>query len=202
MVGYSDCLTHHGIKGMHWGIRRYQNKDGSYTAEGRKRLLDREGVKGAFKSAEGVQKVVDSFDKLDRERMGFVDDSEKYSTKEQAEATVKRFLIHKDKEIRAFMDIYWEESGNHGIAVGTHKDYRGRGYQKQLMQQAMKWVDKNIDNIDARYLDYLVRSDNEASKKIAIGAGFKQDKSYDDGHEESWELYRYDLDKLRKRRNK
>lgn len=30
-------LEHHGILGMHWGIRRYQNKDGSLTAEGIKR---------------------------------------------------------------------------------------------------------------------------------------------------------------------
>lgn len=30
-------LYHHGIKGMHWGIRRFQNKDGSLTAEGIKR---------------------------------------------------------------------------------------------------------------------------------------------------------------------
>ena len=31
-------LYHHGILGMRWGIRRYQNKDGSLTPEGRKRL--------------------------------------------------------------------------------------------------------------------------------------------------------------------
>lgn len=30
-------LVHHGILGQKWGIRRFQNKDGSYTAEGRKR---------------------------------------------------------------------------------------------------------------------------------------------------------------------
>ena len=30
-------LYHHGILGMHWGIRRYQNKDGSLTAAGKKR---------------------------------------------------------------------------------------------------------------------------------------------------------------------
>jgi len=29
-----DYLAHHGIKGMKWGVRRYQNIDGSLTAEG------------------------------------------------------------------------------------------------------------------------------------------------------------------------
>lgn len=33
-------LTHWGIKGMKWGIRRFQNKDGSLTSEGRKRYGD------------------------------------------------------------------------------------------------------------------------------------------------------------------
>lgn len=33
----SEELRHHGIKGMRWGIRRYQNKDGSLTPAGRKR---------------------------------------------------------------------------------------------------------------------------------------------------------------------
>lgn len=33
----SAYLCHHGIKGMKWGIRRYQNSDGSLTNEGKKR---------------------------------------------------------------------------------------------------------------------------------------------------------------------
>ncbi len=36
---YGDCLWHWGIKGMKWGVRRYQNADGSLTAEGKKRYI-------------------------------------------------------------------------------------------------------------------------------------------------------------------
>ena len=32
-----DELTHHGIKGMKWGVRRFQNKDGSLTPAGKRR---------------------------------------------------------------------------------------------------------------------------------------------------------------------
>ena len=34
---YKDELYHHGIKGQRWGIRRYQNPDGTLTEAGRKR---------------------------------------------------------------------------------------------------------------------------------------------------------------------
>lgn len=38
MVVYSDELCHYGIPGMKWGIRRYQNSDGTLTDAGRKRV--------------------------------------------------------------------------------------------------------------------------------------------------------------------
>lgn len=34
---YNNQLQHHGIKGMHWGVRRFQNEDGTLTAQGRRR---------------------------------------------------------------------------------------------------------------------------------------------------------------------
>lgn len=32
-----DYLVHHGVLGMQWGVRRYQNSDGSLTKIGKKR---------------------------------------------------------------------------------------------------------------------------------------------------------------------
>lgn len=60
-------LYHSGIKGMKWGIRRYQNKDGSLTPAGIKRynrevqkLKDREA---SIKAKEKAKKYQDKLDK-------------------------------------------------------------------------------------------------------------------------------------------
>lgn len=39
MEAWREELYHHGIKGQRWGIRRYQNKDGSLTEAGKKRIV-------------------------------------------------------------------------------------------------------------------------------------------------------------------
>ena len=48
-----DDLCHWGIKGMKWGVRRYQNKDGSLTEAGKKRL--RNEVEDSYAKSSNMQ---------------------------------------------------------------------------------------------------------------------------------------------------
>lgn len=45
----SSFLSHYGIEGQRWGVRRYQNEDGTLTPEGQKRYNQKEQVKSNIK---------------------------------------------------------------------------------------------------------------------------------------------------------
>lgn len=49
-----DELYHHGIKGQKWGIRRYQNPDGSLTPEGKMRYSGKNGINNLVKDSTSI----------------------------------------------------------------------------------------------------------------------------------------------------
>ena len=58
MENKTEELYHHGVPGMKWGVRRYQNKDGSLTSKGRKRMISNLG-KSKFETLKKKFKVKD-----------------------------------------------------------------------------------------------------------------------------------------------
>lgn len=62
----NNTLSHHGILGQKWGVRRFQNKDGSLTPKGKKRY-DKEMDKlkkeeSVLKNKERTKKMLDKLD--------------------------------------------------------------------------------------------------------------------------------------------
>ncbi len=53
----NNVLGHSGIKGQKWGIRRYQNEDGSLTEEGKKRYGTPETYRAVAKEASSLEEA-------------------------------------------------------------------------------------------------------------------------------------------------
>ena len=91
-------LVHYGIKGMKWGILRYQNADGTLTAAGRVR--DRMNRKRNRKRAE---KVLKGSPKTVKRRLSQITDEElqKAVNRLQLERTYKNLTTPPDKHKKA-----------------------------------------------------------------------------------------------------
>ena len=78
-------LTHWGIKGMKWGIRRYQNKDGSLTPAGKKKLR---AEQAKVREQEAINKkrksVQASFDRLEARKKAAADEKKALDDVERA----------------------------------------------------------------------------------------------------------------------
>ena len=59
---YTDFLMHYGIQGQKWGVRRFQNEDGTLTAEGKERYLKTDHDK----TAKNAEKDLYKYDKNGR----------------------------------------------------------------------------------------------------------------------------------------
>lgn len=80
-------LTHWGIKGMRWGVRRYQNPDGSLTAKGRKRYNEElASVREAEKTLKNRQSVKAKLDRLEARKKAVAQGNKEL---DESEAAVK-----------------------------------------------------------------------------------------------------------------
>lgn len=170
-------LCHHGIKGQKWGIRRYQNPDGSLTEAGRSRRRILEGKK----YEEDVDKIVSSMTKKERQRLGLWDEKP-YSSYDEAQLLVKRFLAKEKGETVGFLDLYdygdreypGSRKSHLQVTIGVKNDpsIRGKGHASKMAQKGMKWLDQHPEVWEK--VTWGAMNENTPSRKIAEKLGFEK----------------------------
>lgn len=146
---HSQELYHHGIKGMKWGVRRYQNKDGSLTLAGKKRLrkdLQDAGVAQKYKTMKTAQNKHDSnIEKVYRDKP-----SDYRASKEEARKMDKSFKEASRKTsdyydtVDKVVNNFINEHGNKRVSDVKAMSDKGQKEVNKLLEASKK--DPNIWN--------------------------------------------------------
>lgn len=179
MESWKEELYHHGIKGQKWGVRRFQNEDGSLTSQGKQRYSANEDYKSAKKEYKQAQKDYRKVNKGIKNQFGMgmvrnrhnVEAAEKKvneSYDKLADARINKAAV---KGERAEKRAYVKEAFKVGMP-GSYKDKTTSGAGSRL-------YDRTIQRKGQDYADSIMKSTKNtaiaaivASTAISLGSSF------------------------------
>lgn len=155
-------LTHHGTKGMRWGIRRYQNKDGSLTAAGKKRYnKEKERLENELKTVKRQGRTNAKIDKLKQ-----LENEIEVQKKKNASADAETKTQTKPKSVKDMTDDEIRSAIARKQLENQYKQYypeqvsKGEAFMKSVVDDMVvpalknsgrKAVENMIDNAVKKY---------------------------------------------------
>lgn len=124
-----DFLAHYGILGMKWGVRRYQNKDGSLTAAGKKRQAK---LESELEKLGGKKKS--SSDKSSNDFKDMTDD----------EIRAKTTRLNLEKDYQLAMKNWNDAMAQPVKDVSSKKVSRGKKFVETLKDDLVEKMAKNV----------------------------------------------------------
>lgn len=122
-----EYLEHHGIRGMKWGVRRYQNEDGSLTTAGKQRYGMSDGEGQRKTSARKMQRDINNLDR------GFANvAAEKRAANNQFNKRLRKTIDYSNRQ-------------GYGPDFRSHRDSDKK--LNKLMNKTDKSLDKTIKSI-------------------------------------------------------
>lgn len=162
-MNHGMYIAHHGIKGMRWGVRRYQNQDGSLTPEGRLHYLGEtsEPRKNQTVFVSGSSKTQDKESGYYRKKLP---SSVRYELKEHMKAGDK-IIVGDAPGIDRQTQDYLAKKGYKNVEVFSP----GKSGARYLADQGWKQTNVDVPGAEIGSKEWLAAKDFVMSKMADVG---------------------------------